>query len=67
MTPLPQEILCEVKSCYFYQDGDRCSANRIYVVNNSRVSPNMEIGSIGGQHHAHSSEETACKTFKPKS
>lgn len=64
---MAQEILCEVQSCYFYKEGDRCSAERIYVVNNSRVSPTMEVGTIGGGRHAHSSEETACKTFKPKS
>ena len=62
---MPQEILCEVKSCYFYREGDHCGADRIYVVNSARTSPSMEFGSIGGQSHAHTSEETACKTFRP--
>lgn len=61
------DILCEVASCHYWTQGDKCSANKIFVVNNSRVSPSMEIGNIGGQSHAQSSEETSCKTFKPRS
>lgn len=63
---MPQEILCEVNSCYFYREGDRCGANRIYVVNSARTSPSAEFGSIGQVRHARTSEETACKTFKPR-
>lgn len=63
---MPQEIMCEVKSCYFWDAGNRCGADRIYVVNSARTSPSMEMGSIGERPHAQTSEETACKTFKPK-
>ncbi|MHB9145625.1 MAG: DUF1540 domain-containing protein [Symbiobacteriia bacterium] len=61
------DILCEVQSCHYWAQGDKCAAHEIFVVNNGRASPSMEIGTIGGPHHAQSSEETSCKTFKPRS
>ncbi len=63
---MAQEIMCEVKSCYFWNEGERCGADRIFVVNSAPTSPSMEVGNIGGASHARTSDETACKTFRPK-
>lgn len=50
---MAQDVLCEVKSCIYYDNGDKCSAPSIYVVNQ-----NTE--------HAATSTETDCKTFESK-
>jgi len=50
---MAKDVLCEVNSCKFWDEGNRCSAAAIYVV--SRYDK-----------EAKSSEETDCKTFEPK-
>jgi hypothetical protein len=50
---MAQDVLCEVSSCVFNKQGERCGASQIYVVNNRAKN-------------AENSEETDCKTFEPK-
>lgn len=50
---MAQEILCEVNNCTFWDSGNKCTAEKIYVVSQK------------GQ-HASNSEETDCKTFEPE-
>ncbi|WP_082332696.1 DUF1540 domain-containing protein [Lysinibacillus contaminans] len=50
---MAQEILCEVDNCTYWGSGNKCTAEAIYVVNQS-----------GKQ--ASKSEETDCKTFTPE-
>ena len=50
---MQQEVLCEVNNCQFWADGNKCSAEKIYVVSNKGKE-------------ASTSEETDCKTFKPE-
>jgi hypothetical protein len=75
-------IRCSVESCHFYSDGDYCTADEIYVKNRLRSdtdddrlrSPDLEVGSFEqqgagermGRQNAHSSMETCCETFRPK-
>nr|WP_090890385.1 DUF1540 domain-containing protein [Evansella caseinilytica] len=47
------DVLCEVNNCKFWDEGNKCSADRIYVISNT-----------GKQ--AESQEETDCKTFDPE-
>ena len=49
---MAQEILCEVNNCTFWDSGNKCTAEKIYVVSQK------------GQ-QASNSEETDCKTFEP--
>lgn len=51
---MAQDVLCEVNNCVYWEEGNRCSADRIYVV------------SSRGQ-TASSQEETDCNTFEPLS
>ncbi|GMB09894.1 uncharacterized protein DUF1540 [Thermolongibacillus altinsuensis] len=51
---MAKDVLCEVKNCHFWAQGNKCSADSIYVVSHA--------GS-----NASSSHETDCKTFKPNS
>lgn len=53
METMAQEILCEVNNCTFWNSGNRCGAEKIYVVSQK-----------GKQ--ASNSEETDCKTFNPE-
>lgn len=50
---MAKDVLCEVNSCKFWANGNKCSASSIYVVANR--------GSKASR-----SEETDCKTFEPK-
>lgn len=50
---MAQEILCEVNNCTFWDSGNKCTAEKIYVVSQK------------GQ-QASNSEETDCKTFEPE-
>jgi len=50
---MAEDVLCEVKSCTFYEEGDKCTASSIYVVNQ-----------VTGQ--AETSDQTDCKTFEPR-
>lgn len=46
------DVLCEVKNCTYWNEGNRCAAERIYVVS--------QHGS-----EAKNQTETDCKTFEP--
>lgn len=49
---MAKDVLCEVKNCQFWESGNLCGAEQIYVVS----------------HHgetADSSRQTDCKTFIP--
>ncbi|WP_075982681.1 DUF1540 domain-containing protein [Bacillus massilinigeriensis] len=51
---MAKDVLCEVNNCAFWEDGNLCGANQIYVVSQT-----------GEQ--ADTSKETDCKTFQPLS
>jgi len=48
---MAKDVLCEVDSCAYWGNGNKCHAEQIYVV--SHVSK------------AETSKETDCKTFEP--
>lgn len=50
---MAKDVLCEVNSCKYWANGNKCNASAIYVVSHR-----------GKQ--ASNSEETDCKTFEPK-
>ncbi|MBO9607173.1 MAG: DUF1540 domain-containing protein [Paenibacillaceae bacterium] len=50
---MAQDVLCEVNSCKYWANGNKCSASSIYVVNNR-------------DRQARNTEETDCKTFESK-
>ncbi len=45
------DVLCEVNNCKFWANGNKCSADAIYVVSHKGK-------------HASTTEETDCKTFE---
>ncbi|WP_100373838.1 DUF1540 domain-containing protein [Bacillus sp. FJAT-45037] len=49
---MAQDVLCEVNNCVNWSNGNRCEAEKIYVISHK-----------GKQ--ADRSEETDCKTFEP--
>lgn len=49
-----QDVLCAVSSCFFWKDGNKCSAEAIFVDNQF-------------SNEATNSAQTDCKTFTPKS
>ena len=50
---MAQEVLCEVNNCTYWIAGNKCNAEKIYVVSSKGKE-------------ASNSEETDCKTFKPE-
>ncbi|WP_134913222.1 MULTISPECIES: DUF1540 domain-containing protein [Paenibacillus] len=50
---MAKDVLCEVNSCTYWAQDNKCSASSIYIVSNSPA-------------HTHKSEETDCKTFEAK-
>jgi hypothetical protein len=50
---MAQDVLCEVNNCKYWDEGNKCGADAIYVVSHK-----------GKQ--ASNSEETDCKTFVPE-
>lgn len=50
---MAQDVLCEVNNCKFWAVGNKCSADKIYVVSSKGKE-------------ASDSAETDCKTFKPE-
>ncbi|MBP1990042.1 DUF1540 domain-containing protein [Paenibacillus eucommiae] len=50
---MAKDVLCEVNSCRYWANENKCSASSIYIINHS----NKE---------AHKSAETDCKTFEVK-
>jgi hypothetical protein len=49
---MAKDVLCEVNSCKYWANGNKCAASSIYVVSRKE--------------QARRSEETDCKTFEPK-
>lgn len=49
---MPREVLCEVKNCNYWGQGNQCQADEIYVVSHKGNT-------------AHDTKDTDCKTFKP--
>ncbi len=50
---LAQDVLCEVKNCHYWANGNKCSADAIYVVSHSGKTASEQT-------------ETDCKTFVPE-
>ena len=57
-------VSCSVTACAFWTSGNRCNAPSIKV-DVSAGSTNMEVGTIGDK-NVRRSEDTCCRTFKPK-
>jgi len=51
---MEQKILCEVSNCTYWGQGNKCTADAIYVVSHAEGEK------------ASNSKETDCKTFKPE-
>ncbi|WP_160724082.1 DUF1540 domain-containing protein [Bacillus sp. USDA818B3_A] len=49
---MAKDVLCEVNNCTFWGNGNKCNADRIYVVSHTGET-------------ADNSRETDCKTFAP--
>jgi len=49
---MAKDVLCEVKNCEYWEQGNKCGAEAIYVVSHSGNT-------------ASDSRETDCKTFIP--
>ncbi|WP_017434874.1 DUF1540 domain-containing protein [Saccharococcus caldoxylosilyticus] len=49
---MAKDVLCEVRNCHYWAEGNRCSAESIYVVSHA--------GKMAAD-----STETDCKTFTP--
>lgn len=49
---MAKDVLCEVSNCSFWEEGNQCGADQIYVVSH--------VGK-----HADTSYQTDCKTFEP--
>jgi hypothetical protein len=49
---MAKDVLCEVNNCSYWANGDKCSADQIYVVSHTGKK-------------AESQKETDCKTFDP--
>ncbi|WP_209123253.1 DUF1540 domain-containing protein [Alkalihalobacillus sp. BA299] len=47
------DVLCEVDNCKYWANGNKCAADRIYVVSHTGKK-------------AENQEETDCKTFDPE-
>ncbi|MCL1631639.1 DUF1540 domain-containing protein [Sporolactobacillus sp. CPB3-1] len=50
---MAKDVLCEVSNCTFWDEGNHCSANAIYVVSHKGKQASKQ-------------EETDCKTFEPE-
>ncbi|WP_133578617.1 DUF1540 domain-containing protein [Aureibacillus halotolerans] len=50
---MAQDVLCEVRNCQHWAEGNQCQADQIFVVSHHGK-------------HAGRQEETDCNTFKPK-
>jgi hypothetical protein len=72
------DVKCKVSSCHYWGHGDICGADSIMVDYNRTRSFRMEVGSLDPDdikgkssvttdtEKAMRSEETLCKTFRPK-
>lgn len=61
-------VNCTVSNCYFHQKGNVCGAEKILIDTEKDQSSEFgsEIDFREAQERAKSSEETCCKTFRPK-
>jgi hypothetical protein len=50
---MAKDVLCEVNNCKYWAQGNKCSAESIYVVSH--------VGKM-----ARDQKETDCKTFEPE-
>ncbi|WP_173918237.1 DUF1540 domain-containing protein [Halobacillus sp. Marseille-Q1614] len=50
---MAKDVLCEVNNCKYWDHGNKCSAEAIYVVSHSGKQASKQ-------------EETDCKTFEPQ-
>lgn len=61
-------VRCTVSNCVFWDQGNRCGADEILVVNTRSLKQDddsMEIADMGYTPAA-VSVQTACKTFRPR-
>jgi len=58
-------VTCSVSACAFWATGNRCDAPSIKVDVTGGGNPRMEAGTIGSG-NVRRSEDTCCRTFKPK-
>ncbi|MBA4537410.1 DUF1540 domain-containing protein [Bacillus aquiflavi] len=49
---MAKDVLCEVNNCHYWEHGNLCNADKIYVISQAGKT-------------AEHSRETDCKTFKP--
>lgn len=63
-------VKCSVENCYYYGEGNVCTADTIMVETEEFESNNFneEFGEIGNnsKDQAKSKEQTICSTFKAK-
>lgn len=61
-------VKCKVDSCVYWDKGNLCGADGIEVDNSLGMGDaSMEIGRLGeGSSEASTSDETCCRTYKPK-
>ncbi|HHZ19648.1 MAG TPA: DUF1540 domain-containing protein [Firmicutes bacterium] len=61
-------VRCNVDSCEYWDKGNLCGADGIEVDNTQAMANlDMEVGELGaGANEAARSEETCCRTYKPK-
>ncbi|WP_084028946.1 DUF1540 domain-containing protein [Bacillus sp. J33] len=50
---MAKDVLCEVNNCTYWENGNKCGAEAIYVVSHTGKK-------------ASNSKETDCKTFEPE-
>lgn len=65
------EIRCAVSGCYFWQLGNVCSADTIWVKPNRPNTPGnagrLEAGAfLTPKRQQMTSDDTCCETFRPK-
>ncbi len=65
------EIRCAVSGCYFWELGNVCSADTIWVKRTQSGAPaqggRLEAGAfLTPQRNDMTSEDTFCETFRPK-
>jgi hypothetical protein len=65
------EVNCTVSNCYFHRKGNICGAEKILIDTDSDSKDKSsefasEVDFREIEERAKSSEETCCKTFRPK-
>lgn len=50
---MAEDVLCEVQNCHYWQNGNNCGADRIYIVSHTGKKAETE-------------QETDCQTFVQK-